>query len=264
MQSPDSAAIDLRGVVKRFYHYEHRTTTLQEFFARTLTGKAIHVRTSKFHLAGVTLRVEPGEAVGLVGVNGSGKSTLLRMMAGIYPPTEGEIVRRGRMVAIIELGSTFQGTLTGEENIRLYAAALGFTRLESEMRMPEILDFAGLQEFRDVPLKYYSTGMKSRLAFAIASSAQPDILLLDEILSVGDAEFQARCYARIRAFQSAGGTLVLASHDLEAVRSLCRRAVWLEHGVVRAQGGVAEVTAAYEATMSLAALRHQAAPAINA
>lgn len=248
------AAIDLRNVVKRFYHYEHRTTTMQEFFARFLTRKSIHVRTAKFHLAGITLRIDPGESVALLGANGSGKSTLLRMMAGIYPPTTGEIVRRGRMVAIIELGSTFQPTLTGEENVRLYAAALGFTRAETEERLGQILDFAGLMEFRDVPLKYYSSGMQSRLAFSIASSAEPDVLLLDEILSVGDGEFRARCYARIHRFQAKGGTLVLASHDLDVIRDMCRRAVWLHHGEVRAIGGVQEVTAAYEAAMRAAFL----------
>ncbi|MBL0171654.1 MAG: ABC transporter ATP-binding protein [Gemmatimonadaceae bacterium] len=196
----------------------------------------------------MSLRVDPGDSLALIGHNGSGKSTLLRMMAGIYPPTEGEVLRRGRMVAIIELGSTFQLTLTGVENVRLYAAALGFTRQETEERW-SILNFAGIEEFRDVPMKYYSTGMKSRLAFAIATSAQPDILLLDEILAVGDGEFRYQCYHRVRSFQANGGTLVLASHDMNAVRDLCRHAVWLENGRVRATGTADAVTTAYEAAM---------------
>ena len=241
--------IELREVVKRFYHYEHRTSTLQEFFTRTLSRQAIHVRSSVYHLSGVSLSVDRGDSLAIVGHNGSGKSTMLRIMAGIYPPTEGIVMRRGRVVAIIELGSTFQATLTGVENVRLYAAALGFSRRETEERMESILAFAGIEEFSDVPMKYYSTGMKSRLAFAIATSSQPDLLLLDEILAVGDGEFRFRCYDRVHAFQASGGTLVLASHDMGAVRNLCRRAIWLEHGHVRAMGTADEVTAAYEETM---------------
>lgn len=253
MPSEELPAIEFVNVVKRFYHYEHRTTTLQEFFARLVRRQSIHIRSSKFHLAGVSLRIMPGDSVGLIGANGSGKSTMLRLMAGIYPPTEGEVTCRGRLVAIIELGSTFQPTLTGVENIRLYAAVLGFARHEIDERIEEILEFSGMSEFRDVPMKYYSTGMRSRLAFAIASSADPDVLLLDEILAVGDGEFRYQCYARVYDFRANGGTLVLASHDMTAVRDLCQRAVWLEHGRVRAIGPVDEVTAAYAATIEPAA-----------
>ena len=246
MASETLPAIEFVDVVKRFYHYEHRTTTLQEFFVRTLRRQSIHVRSSRFHLSGVNLRVLPGESLALIGANGSGKSTLLRLMAGIYSPTEGKVTRRGRMVAILELGSTFQPTLTGVENVRMYAAALGYTRQETESRLDAILEFSGLREFRDVPMKYYSTGMRSRLAFAIASSARPDVLLLDEILAVGDGEFRYQCYDRVHKFQANGGTMVLASHDMTAVRDLCREAVWLERGRVRTAGPVDEVTAAYE------------------
>lgn len=243
--------IELIDVVKKFYHYEHRTTTLQEFFTRLLRSQAIHVRATKYDLSGVSLRVMPGESVALIGANGSGKSTTLRMMAGIYQPTEGRIIRRGRMVAVIELGSTFQATLTGVENVRLYAAALGYTRREVEEQMDDILAFSGVGDFQDVPVKYYSTGMKSRLAFAIAAFADPDVLLLDEILAVGDSEFRHQCYERVRAFQAQGGTLVLVSHDMNAVRDLCQRAVWLEHGRVRAVGSAAEVTDAYDLAVHL-------------
>lgn len=248
-------AIELINVVKRFYHYEHRTTTLQEFFTRALRRQSLHVRTAREHLSGITLRVDAGDSLALIGANGSGKSTLLRMMAGIYPPTSGEVIKNGRLVAIIELGATFQHTLTGAENIRLYAAALGFTRQETEEQMGSILTFAGLSESRDLPMKYYSTGMKSRLAFSIASSARPDVLLLDEILAVGDGEFRHQCYQRIHEFQSIGGTLLLASHDMAAVRDLCRRAVWLEDGRVRSIGLAEEVTALYEAEIQTSAQR---------
>lgn len=238
-------AIELQAIEKRFYHYEHRTTTLQEFFTRTLRREAIHVRSSKYHLADVSLQVEAGESLALIGANGSGKSTLLRLMAGIYPPTSGRIIRRGRMVAVIELGSTFQPTLTGVENVRLYGAALGISKRELEWQLDHILDFAGVTEFADVPMKYYSSGMRSRLAFSVATSARPDILLLDEILAVGDAQFAIQCYERLREFQSAGGTIVLASHDLGASRDLCQRALWLEHGRPRMIGLVDDVSRAY-------------------
>lgn len=243
--------IELIDVVKKFYHYEHRTTTLQEFFTRFLSSQAIHVRATKYDLSGVSLRVMRGDSVALIGANGSGKSTTLRMMAGIYQPTQGRIVRRGRMVAVIELGATFQATLTGVENVRLYAAALGYTRREVEEQMDAILEFSGVGDFRDVPIKYYSTGMKSRLAFAIAAFARPDVLLLDEILAVGDSEFKFQCYERVRAFQAQGGTLVLVSHDMNAVRELCQHAVWLEHGRVRAVGTAAAVTEAYDLAVHL-------------
>jgi ABC-type polysaccharide/polyol phosphate transport system ATPase subunit len=240
-------------VVKRFYFYEHRTTTLQEYFIRSLRREPIHVRTERFHLSGVDFLVAPGDSLALIGSNGSGKSTLLRLIAGIYPPTEGRIIRRGRIVAVIELGSTFQPSLTGVENVRLYAAALGFSKREIEERMESILTFSGLLESRDVPMKYYSTGMRSRLAFAIATSARPDIMLLDEILAVGDGDFRRQCYERVHGFQASGGTMVLASHDLNSVRHLCQRAVWLERGRVRAIGHVDEVTSAYEAELQATA-----------
>jgi ABC-type polysaccharide/polyol phosphate transport system ATPase subunit len=238
--------IECIDVVKRFYHYEHRTTTLQELFTRALRRKPIHVRSPIFHLTGINLRVERGESVALIGANGSGKSTMLRLMAGIYPPTEGTVIRYGRTVAIIELGSTFQPALTGVENVTLYAAALGFTRREVAERIDDIFAFAGVEEFRDVPLKYYSSGMRSRLAFSIASSARADVLLLDEIMAVGDEEFRYRCTERLRAFRADGGTMVIVSHDLEAVRIMCTRAVWLEHGVIRSSGPVDEVVDAYQ------------------
>lgn len=238
-------AIECQHVVKRFYHYEHRTTTLQEFFMRSVLRKPLHVRTPHFHLEGLNLSVARGESVALIGHNGSGKSTALRLIAGIYPPTEGTIRTRGRLVAVIELGATFQPELTGTENAELYAAALGMTRRENESRRPQILEFAGIEEFADVPLKYYSSGMRSRLAFAIAICTDPDTLLLDEVLAVGDQEFRTKCEARLNAFRARGGTLVVVSHDAESVRALCTRGVWLDHGKVRLDGPIDDVLLAY-------------------
>jgi ABC-type polysaccharide/polyol phosphate transport system ATPase subunit len=239
-------AIECRDVVKRFYHYEHRTTTLQEFFMRTVMRKPLHVRTPHFHLEGLNVAIARGESVAFIGHNGSGKSTALRLIAGIYPPTEGVVRTVGRLVAVIELGATFQPELTGFENAELYAAALGMTRRESTTRLPEIISFAGIAEFADVPLKYYSSGMRSRLAFSIAICTDPDTLLLDEVLAVGDAEFRNRCYERLAEFRRRGGTLVVVSHDPESVRTMCTRGIWLDHGAVRFDGPIEDVLDAYE------------------
>lgn len=239
-------AIVCRHVVKRFYHYEHRTTTLQELVMRVLWRKPIHVRQADFQLRGLTLEVARGEAIALVGANGSGKSTALRLMAGIYPPSEGTIERHGRVVAVIELGATFHTDLTGRENIELYGAALGFTRAEIGARFDSIVGFADIGEFIDVPMKYYSSGMRTRLAFAVSVCAEPEILLLDEVLAVGDESFRGRCLEHLQAFHEGGGTLVVVSHDLESVRALCTRALWLDHGEVRMSGDVSPVLDAYE------------------
>lgn len=244
---PDERAVECRAVVKRFYHYEHRTTTLQEFFMRTVLRQPIHVRRAFFQLEGLDLVVGRGEAVALVGPNGSGKSTVLRIIAGIYPPTEGTVVTRGRVVAVIELGATFHPELTGRENIDLYGAVLGLSRREVAERRTEVMAFAGIGEFVDVPVKYYSSGMKTRLAFAVAICARPDTLLLDEVLAVGDEAFRERCIAHIRGFHEGGGTLVVVSHDMDSVRTMCERAVWLENGTVRMSGDVHAVVDEYVA-----------------
>jgi ABC-2 type transport system ATP-binding protein len=239
--------IDCRGLTKRFYHYEHRTTTLQEFFVRAVLGRPIHVRHAQFQLRDFNLRVEVGEAVALVGANGSGKSTALRLIAGIYPPTEGTVERRGRIFAVVALGASFHGELTGAENFRLYAAALGLTRREIAERFDDVVAFAEVGDFLDTPLKYYSTGMRTRLAFSVALCANPDALLLDEVLAVGDERFTRRCLERLAAFRDRRGTLVLVSHDADAVRRTCTRAVWLDQGRVMLSGDTESVLDAYRA-----------------
>jgi ABC-type polysaccharide/polyol phosphate transport system ATPase subunit len=184
--------------------------------------------------------------VALIGSNGSGKSTALRLIAGIYVPTEGIIETRGRLTSVIELGAGFQPELTGLENVALYAAVLGLTRRELAGKLPEILEFADLGDFIHEPVKYYSSGMQARLAFSVALCVRPDVLLLDEVLAVGDQTFRHRCLERLREHLRRGGSLVVVSHDLETIRELCSRAVWLERGRVRLEGPVEEVTTAYE------------------
>ncbi len=238
-------AVECRGVVKRYYHYEHRTTSLQEFFVRSILRKPIHVRRARFQLEQLDLVVERGEAVALIGPNGSGKSTALRLIAGIYPPTEGTIVTRGHVVGVIELGASFHPDLTGAENVQLYASVLGLTRQDIHERYPEILSFAQIGDFIDVPLKYYSSGMRARLAFSVALCSRPDLLLLDEVMAVGDADFRHRCLERLRRFHEEGGTLIVVSHDFETLRGLCTRAVWLDQGRVRRIGPLDDVVAEY-------------------
>lgn len=238
-------AILCRGVTKRFYWYEHRTTSLRELFRRRLLRRPLHVRHPRFSLTGLDLRIEAGEGVVLLGANGSGKSTILRLLAGIYAPTEGTIEVRGRVGAVLELGAGFHPELTGEENLALYGAMLGLGRRAVVERTPEILELAGLGDFISMPVKYWSSGMQARLSFAAAVCVEPDILLLDEVLAVGDQAFREKCQERLRAFKRRGGTLVAVTHDAEGIEELCPRAVWLEAGRVRGEGPTAEMVAAY-------------------
>lgn len=245
------AAVELRGVSKRFYYYDHRTNSLREWFIRRVLQRPLSIRRAEFTLRSLNLRVERGESVALIGSNGSGKSTALRLIAGIYRPSSGTIKTRGRLTAVIELGAGFHPELTGADNVALYAAVLGLGRTELLARYDEIVDFAQMREFMDTPLKYYSSGMEARLAFAVAVCLQPDVLLLDEVLAVGDQAFRERCLARLREYHASGGTLILVSHEMDQIRELCSRAVWLEHGVMRMDGEVGAVLAAYSAKDSL-------------
>lgn len=239
-------AIESQGVAKQFYFYEHRTTTLREWFIRKVLGKPVHVRRTLFSLTGFDLRVARRTSVALVGSNGSGKTTALRLMAGIYKPSRGTIRVYGRVAAVIELGVSFHMELTGAENVRLSGAFMGLTRKELALIYDEIVEFAGIGEFIDVPVKYYSSGMLARLAFAVAVCAGSDILLIDEVLAVGDQEFRERSLERLRLFLNRGGTLVTASHDLGTIVALCSHAAWLDHGHLRMQGDVNDVLDAYQ------------------
>jgi ABC-type polysaccharide/polyol phosphate transport system ATPase subunit len=241
------AAVELRGVSKRFYYYDHRTSTLREWFIRRILHRPLNVRRAEFTLRNFDLRVGRGEAVALIGSNGSGKSTALRLIAGIYGPSSGTIRTVGRLTAVIELGAGFHPELTGADNVALYAAVLGLGRKELAGRYDEIVDFAETRDVMDTPLKYYSSGMEARLAFSIAVCLEPDVLLLDEVLAVGDEKFRARCFHRLRAYHERGGTLILVSHELDQVRELCSRAVWLDRGEMVMDGGVDNVLAAYRA-----------------
>jgi len=209
--------------------------------------RPLHVRRAEFTLREVDFRVEAGESVALIGANGSGKSTALRLIAGIYRPSSGTIETNGRITAVIELGAGFHPELTGADNVALYAAVLGVPRRELAQRYGEIVEFAAIPDFLDTPLKYYSSGMEARLAFSVAVCLQPEILLLDEVLAVGDQVFRDRCLERLRAYHSGGGTLVLVSHELDQLRELCGRAIWLHQGRLVMDGPIDAVLEAYRA-----------------
>lgn len=241
-------AVLLENVVKQFYVYSHRTTSLREWFIRAVRRRPIHIRRAEFCLKGFNLRVERGESVALIGPNGCGKSTVLRLIAGIYVPTTGTATTAGRVAAVIELGAGFNSDLTGADNIEFYATVMGLSRKELARRVDQIVEFAGFRDFMEMPVKYYSSGMQARLAFSVAVNVEPDILLMDEVLAVGDRSFQEKCLERLQSFQARGGTMVVVSHDLDLVRKLCSRAVWLQDGMTRLDGKVDEVLEAYRSS----------------
>ena len=199
----------------------------------------------------VSFKVRRGEVVGLVGTNGSGKSTMLKCIAGVLEPSEGSIEVRGNIAPLIELGAGFDPELTARENIYLNGSLLGYSHEFIDAHLQEIIDFAELENFMDMPLKNYSSGMVARIAFAIATVTEPDVLIVDETLSVGDVFFQQKCEERIQRFIESGDVTVLfVSHSMEQVERICQRAIWIEKGVQRMDGPVGEVLAAYRAQFS--------------
>ena len=225
-------AIEVRNVSKRYRLYTDRPESLRERFVR-MGGSQFE---DFWALRNVDFIVEPGQTVGIIGHNGSGKSTLLRLMAGIHRPTGGSVVTRGRMGSLLELGAGFHPNLTGRENVRLNAAILGISRKYVDSRMDAIAEFAGVERFFDSPLKVYSSGMAVRLGFATAVHIDPEVLLVDEAIAVGDEEFQRKCMDHLHQLRSGGATIVLVSHSLPLVAELCDLAVWLDQGEQKAIG----------------------------
>jgi ABC-type polysaccharide/polyol phosphate transport system ATPase subunit len=241
-------AIEFRDVSLRYRLLAERgIVTLKEWAIRRLTTKMAYQELCA--LDGVSFTVNPGRTLGIIGHNGAGKSTLLRIAAGILAPSEGEAIIRGRLAPIIELGLGFEGELSGRENIFFNGALLGRSRAEMTARLDEIVEFSELGEFIEQPVRTYSTGMVARLAFAIATTVDAHILLLDEVMSVGDERFRKKCQERIRSFRDSGVTILVVSHDLEAVEKLCDDVLWLDHGVARALGRAGEVVAGYRSAL---------------
>jgi ABC-type polysaccharide/polyol phosphate transport system ATPase subunit len=224
-------------------------TTVGDALA-TLRSRRRAPRDHIWALRDVDFEVEAGEVVGIVGPNGAGKSTLLKILARITAPTEGLARTRGRVGALLEVGTAFHPELTGRENIRINGALLGMSKADVRRRFDDIVEFAGVGAFLDTPLKRYSSGMYLRLAFAVAAHYEPDIVVVDEVLAVGDAEFQQRCLGKMSEFGRDGRTVVFVSHDLGAIGRLCRRALWLDHGGIRADGPAAEVLERYLAAVA--------------
>lgn len=237
------ARIEFDGVSKFFARHVQR-----KLLRGYLHGLLARTRTEDFRaLDRVTFRIDRGESVALVGANGAGKSTLLSLVAGISSPNEGRVRVDGKVAALLDLGSGFHPELTGRENIHLNGALLGLKRREVETKEESIIAFAGLDEFIDEPLKTYSSGMAMRLAFAVAIELDPDILIVDEVLAVGDQAFQDKCLAKVRQLVDAGKTMLAVSHSPAMIRALCRRALWLDHGRLMMDGAIEDVIAAYEA-----------------
>ncbi|MCB1240716.1 MAG: ABC transporter ATP-binding protein, partial [Tetrasphaera sp.] len=224
--------IDARGVSKRFASYHRRATSLKERMVRREQSEGDVF----WALRDVDLQVRRGETVGLTGPNGSGKSTLLKVLSGILRPNDGTVEVRGRVASLLELGAGFDGELTGRENVYLNSALLGVPREETDRLFEAIVDFSELGPFIDYPVKHYSSGMYVRLGFAVAVHVDPDILIVDEVLAVGDAAFQRKCLARIEDFQRQGKTILFVSHAAGQIESLCTRAVLLDHGRVLFDG----------------------------
>ncbi len=234
-------ALSVDSVTKTFKIHSERASSLKQFIASG--GRNRYEEFTA--LNGVSLDVKVGEAVGIIGHNGSGKSTLLKCMAKILTPKSGTITVNKRMAALLELGAGFHPELSGRDNVFLNAAILGMARQEIALRFDEIVRFSGLEQFIDAPVKTYSSGMYVRLAFAVAINVDPELLLIDEILAVGDVTFQQRCMEKFVEFREQGRTLVLVTHDTSSVRHFCDRAIWLDKGVIRSEGRPADVIDEY-------------------
>jgi len=244
MSEPSTDVIRLEHVSLKYRLAKQRITSLKEYAVHLVRGTLTYEEL--WALRDVSLRIGPGESVGVIGRNGAGKSTLLKVISGVLAPARGTVTVRGTVQPLLELGMGFDYELTGLENIYLNALLLGRTRAEARKAEPAIIEASGLGEFVHTPIRNYSTGMLARLGFAIATAWVPNVLILDEVLAVGDAEFQQRCHARLQEFRDQGTTVLLVSHDPHAIEANCSRCVWLEGGAVRGDGPVADVLRQYQ------------------
>jgi ABC-type polysaccharide/polyol phosphate transport system ATPase subunit len=240
--------IEFRAVSKSFARHTGRVL-LRDRLTHWLKGQ----HGERFYaLKNISFAVESGEGLAVVGANGAGKSTLLGLVAGLARPDTGTVAVNGRIAALLELGSGFHPDLTGTENVTVNAALIGLGRRRTAEIFDQIVDFSGIGEFIDEPLRTYSSGMVMRLAFSVAIHMDPEILLVDEVLAVGDSAFQEKCFDRLRRFRHAGKTLLCVSHSAAMVREMCDRAIWLDHGELMMTGRTADVIEAYEGYKSTA------------
>lgn len=239
--------IEVSNVSVRFNLEQEKTDTIKEYLLKLVKGQ-LHFN-EFYALRDVSFNVERGDSLALIGTNGSGKSTMLKLIAGVLYPSRGKVSVKGSIAPLIELGAGFDIDLTARENIFLNGAVLGHSRAYMKKHFDEIVDFAEIEEFIDVPVKNFSSGMVARLGFSIATQVRADILVVDEILAVGDFLFQQKCYKRMEEMLSGGTTLLFVSHDAEMVKRMCRRAVWLNDGVMMDIGEAAAVCDKYRAAM---------------
>lgn len=235
--------VRLEGASVRYRAPSERIRSLKEFAIRRLQRRVEY--REHWALRGVSFEVAKGDVFAIIGPNGAGKSTLLKLIARVLRPTEGRVVVRGRVAPLLEFGAGFHSELTGRENLYLNGALLGFTRKQMDEKFERVVDFAELWDFIDAPLRTYSSGMVARLGFAIATDVEPDVLIVDEVLSVGDEAFRRKSSARMRTFHEAGATILLVSHDMDTVKTICQRAAWLDHGRLMTVGPVEEVVEKY-------------------
>lgn len=240
---PDSPAIEMSGVAVKFRLPTDRIHSFKEYVLGRLTSRVDYREI--WALRSVDLTVRSGETFGIVGRNGAGKSTLLKVMSRVLRPTTGRVVIRGRLAPLLELGAGFHPDLTGEENLFMNAAILGHPRRQVKTRLQEAIEFAELQDFIQAPIRTYSSGMQARLGFAVATLFRPDILVLDEVLAVGDLGFQQKCLERIEQFRAQGTAIVLVSHALDSVARHCDRAAWIDSGKIVSIGSTEAVLTRY-------------------
>lgn len=225
---PSAPAIELTGIDVRFVVAEERIISFKEYILKRVRKQIRH--RELWALRGVDLSIDTGATLGLIGRNGAGKSTLLKVISRVLRPTSGRVIVRGQTAPLLELGAGFHFDLTGRENVFLNATLFGHPKSLIREHFPAIVEFSELEDFIDMPVRNYSNGMLARLGFAVATQFRPDVLILDEILAVGDTGFQEKCLARIRDFRAAGTSIILVSHDLDTMAAYCDRMAWLEHG----------------------------------
>jgi ABC-type polysaccharide/polyol phosphate transport system ATPase subunit len=248
METGDDAVV-LQDTTVRYRVPREGIHTIKEFMIRRMKGQVQFVDLLALHQ--VNLQVKRGEVLGLIGANGAGKTTLLRLVARVMRPTEGRIIVRGRVAPLLAMGAGFHPELTGRENVYLNGTLLGYTRRQVDELFDQIVEFAELRDFIDAPIRTYSSGMLTRLGFSVATAVMPEILIVDEVLSVGDIAFQEKSGGRIVDFKEQGATILIVSHSMETIRRMCSRVAWLSHGKIVRVGGADEVVSQYKEYMDV-------------
>lgn len=239
-----NSAVEVKNVRMVFNLMEENVDTLKEYVMRLLKGKLFY---NEFvSLDNISFTVEKGDILGIIGFNGAGKSTMLKILAGVLKPTEGYVKVNGTIAPLIEVGAGFDPELTARENVFLNGAILGYSRKFLESNFDRIIEFAELENFKDVPIKNFSSGMYARLGFAIATIVNPDILIVDEVLSVGDYKFKEKCTKRIKEMIEQGTTIIIVSHEIDMIEEVCNKVLWLDHGRIRGFGDTDKICSQYK------------------